>query len=189
MRLTIIISILIITITYVIILKLWKEQITWKLSNRMTVSLKHIHYSSLFLCIFSLILFEYFSLSFKGLWTSRIIIIITILTGIFFHLIANKVALKKIEETYFKFLSYFPIIVGIFSLIPFIGIVVILSLVGQLFMPVEKIYFEDENLRIQSSFVGVLGSPEMKVYKKKMFFDERVDFEYISINEIDSHLQ
>ena len=117
---------------------------------------------------------------------NQIVIIISIITGIFYNLIAQKVILNKFEKYYFTFLSFFPILFFGLVLIPMIGLIVVVSLIGQLFNPVEKIYYEDNKLRIQSSFVGVMAPPRIKVYKKFGIFEKQYKNQDLNFEDIDS---
>src|SRR5690554_6965133 len=43
-----------------------------------------------------------FDIGLRGLWTTRTIIIFTLLTGIFFIFVADKASIRKIEKWYFR---------------------------------------------------------------------------------------
>ena len=103
-------------------------------------------------------------------------------------MIAQKSVLNKVEKYYFTFLSFFPILFFGLVLIPMIGLIIVVSLIGQLFNPVDKIYYEDNKLRIQSSFVGVMAPPRIKVYKKfgifeKQYKNQNLNFENLQYVE------
>lgn len=176
----IILSVLIL-ITYWICLKFWKEN-TYRFSEKTSRLIKYIHY--LFLSI-SIILFAN-GLNLKGIWTSRIVFLTSLFLGIFFNLIAQKIVLTKIEKMYFNFLSVFPIVIFSLILIPFLGIVLIASIIGQLFNPYETIYYNDDHIRIQSSFMGVLSAPKVKMYTKDAFFERLVESTERFPEDIDS---
>jgi cytochrome b subunit of formate dehydrogenase len=121
----------------------------------------------------------------RGLWTTRIIVITTLLIGIFFVFLSAKNVLNKIEKWYFSFFSFLPILTVGFMLIPFFGAVATISLFGQLFCPADKIFYEDNKLRIQSTFIGVLGPPRIDVYEKVCLYEKhlkRSDF-WITSND------
>ncbi|MCL9771015.1 hypothetical protein NAT47_11370 [Flavobacterium sp. HXWNR69] len=101
-------------------------------------------------------------------------------------MIAQKSVLNKVEKYYFTFLSFFPILFFGLVLIPMIGFIIVVSLIGQLFNPVDKIYYEDNKLRIQSSFVGVMALPRIKVYKKIGIFEKEYKDENLNFEDIDS---
>lgn len=67
-----------------------------------------------------------------------------------------------------------------------IGFIIVASLLGQLFNPVDKIYYEDNKLRIQSSFVGVMAPRRIKVYKKFGIFEKEYKDENLNFEDIDS---
>ena len=158
---------IILTIAYAFSLKYWKNN-NFRLQFQPSIYLKYLHYLTISI---SIILF-FIGLNINGIWTSRIIFFIAILSGIFYNLIAQNISLNKLEKYYFKFLRILPIVFASLTFIPFLGIVIVASIIGQLTNPYEKIYYNDENIRIQTSFAGVLTGPKIKVYKKNMFFEK-----------------
>lgn len=90
----------------------------------------------------------------------------------FFILLSDKMVMNKIEKIYFRIFSFLPVFTAGFLYIPFLGVVLVFSLFGQLISPADKIYFQDNKLRIQSSFVGVLGSPRLDIFEKKGIFEK-----------------
>lgn len=180
----------IITILFIIAYTLgffyWDRKISWRLSLQISSLIKILHYLGLFICITIGISYNFHEIGLKGLWTTRIIIIFTLLTGIFFIFSADKTSIRRFEKWYFKLFSFLPILIAGALFVPFLGVVIVLSLFGQLASPAEEIYFEDDKLRIQSSFVGVLGPPRLDIFEKKLLFEihlKRTDF---WANEIDS---
>jgi len=146
-----------------------------------------IHYSGLFICVIVAILYSKFEIGLRGLWTTRTIIIITLLTGVFFLFIAARSVINTIEKLYFKVFSLLPILTAVITLIPFLGIVIVLSLWGQLTNPADKIFYEDGKLRVQSTFLGILGTPRVDIFEKEMFFEKhikRADFPAINVDSI-----
>lgn len=172
---------LIIAGSYAYTLKFWKQN-QFRFSHFTSRYFKYLHYFTLILSL-SFVLLNY---SLRGIWSTQIVIIISIITGIFYNLIAQKVILNKFEKYYFTFLSFFPILFFGLVLIPMIGLIVVVSLIGQLFNPVEKIYYEDNKLRIQSSFVGVMAPPRIKVYKKFGIFEKQYKNQDLNFEDIDS---
>jgi hypothetical protein len=118
------------------------------------------------------------SLSFTGQWTTRIIIIAFLISGILIYPLTNWINKTKIEKYYFHTFSWFPILTGMIALIPFLGVVIVISVLGQLTDPVEKIYYEDEKIIVQSSFAGVLGPPDLLIYEKKGLLKKRLNDSY-----------
>ncbi|MQP23487.1 hypothetical protein GFJ94_00210 [Flavobacterium sp. LMO8] len=172
---------LIITGSYAYSLKFWKKN-QFRFSEFTSRYLKYLHYFTFVLSL-SFVFIDY---SLRGIWTSRIVIIISIFIGIFYNLIAQKSVLNKVEKYYFAFLSFFPILFFGLVLIPMICFIIVVSLIGQLFNPVDKIYYEDNKLRIQSSFVGVMAPPRIKVYKKFGIFEKQYKNQNLNFEDIDS---
>lgn len=164
----------------------WNKKINWRLSKKISKPLKLLHYSGFTICLIIAVLYSNYDLTLRGIWTSRIIILFTLFTGIFFIFVANKSSIIEIEKWYFKFFSFLPILTAAILLIPFLGIVIVLSLFGQLTNPVTKIYFEDDNLRVQSTFVGVLGPPKIDIFEKNLIFEKHLKRTDYWANEIDS---
>ena len=90
------------------------------------------------------------------------------------------------EKLYFRIFSFLPLLVAAFSLIPFLGVVLLLSLYGQLTEPAKDIFYEDNKLRVQSTFVGVLGPPRLDIFQKHGLFEARINKLYRSGADIDS---
>lgn len=157
-------------ILYAFKIKDWKKN-DYRLNQELSNYLKYLHYLTITITIVLLIL----ELQIKGIWTGRIVTFIALLSGIFYNLFAQKSVLNELEKTYFSFLSILPLIFPLFLLIPLFGMVIIFSTIGRLFSPYDKIHYDDKNLRIQTSFVGVLAPPKILVYKKGLFFEKEVE--------------
>lgn len=164
----------------------WDKKINWRLNTKMSKSIKLLHYIGLLICLTVGIIYTNFDIGLRGLWTTRTIIIFTLLTGVFFTFLADKSSTSKIEKWYFKIFSFVPILTAATLFIPFLGVVIVLSLFGQLTDPATKIYYEDDKLRIQSSFVGVLGPPRLDIFEKKIIFEKKLKRAEFWANEIDS---
>lgn len=96
---------LIIAGIYAYSLKFWKKN-QFRFSEFASRCLKYSHYFTLVLSL-SFVLVNY---SLRGIRSTQIVIIISIITGVFYNLIAQKVVLNKFEKYYFTFLSFFPIL-------------------------------------------------------------------------------
>ncbi len=180
-----IITILFIT-SYGLGLLFWEKKVAWRLKPKMSTTIKSLHFLGLFICILVSILYSNFNIGLRGLWTTRIIIIFTLLTGIFFIFIANKTTINKIEKWYFNFFSFLPIVTAGVFFIPFLGVVFVISLFGQLTEPATRIYYEDNKIRVQSTFVGVLGPPKIDIFEKNIIFEKHLKRADFWANEIDS---
>jgi hypothetical protein len=172
---------LIIAASYAYSLKFWKKN-QFRFSEVTSRNLKYSHYLTLALSL-SFVFFDY---SLRGIRTSQIVILISIFIGVFYNLIAQKSVLNKAEKYYFNLLSFFPILFFGLVLIPMMGFIIVVSLIGQLFNPVDKIHYEDNKLRIQTSFVGVMAPPKIKVYKKFGIFEKQYKDENLNFEDIDS---
>ena len=164
----------------------WDKKIDWRLNPKISRSIKLLHYIGLLICLTVGITYTNFDIGLRGLWTTRTIIIFTLLTGIFFIFVADKASIRKIEKWYFKIFSFLPILTAGSLFIPFLGVVIVLSLFGQLTDPATEIYYEDDKLRIQSSFVGVLGPPRLDIFEKNLIFEKHLKRADFWANEIDS---
>ena len=173
-------------IAYGLVLFYWDKNISWRLNPKISRSIKLLHYAGLLICITISITYINFDIGLRGLWTTRTIIIFTLLTGIFFIFVADKASIRKIEKWYFKIFSFLPILTAGTLFIPFLGVVIVLSLFGQLTDPATEIYYEDDKLRIQSSFVGVLGPPRLDIFEKNLIFEKHLKRADFWANEIDS---
>jgi hypothetical protein len=152
----------------------WDKLVSWRLDGKISRTIKYVHYSTLIVSLTVLLLYTQFDIGLRGLWTTRIIIMTTISTGVFFIFISDKNINNKIERIYFKVFSFLPVATAGFLLIPFLGVVLVFSLFGQLISPSEKIFYQDQDIIIQSSFVGVLGPPRIDIFQKKQLFEKHV---------------
>lgn len=152
----------------------WNKLVKWRLSLKTSWIIKYLHYICFAISLTVALIYLQFDLGFRGLWTTRIFIITTLVTGVSFILISNRTINNKVETIYFRIFSFIPVLIGGVLYVPFLSVVVILSLFEQLTEPVNKIYYEDNKLRIQSSFVGVLGPPRVDIFKKIIVFEKRL---------------
>jgi len=160
--------------TYGLCLFYGEKQVIWRLNQKATKTTKLLHYIGLCVCVIVCILTANFDIGLRGLWTTRSFIIVTLLTGIFLRFIADKTTVNKFEKWYFRIFSFLPVVTAATLLIPFIGGVLVMSLFGRLLEPAKDIYYDDNNYRIQSTFVGVLGPPKMDIYEKTFVFEQRL---------------
>jgi hypothetical protein len=170
------IPILVFIFLYARWLSKWSKKISWHFSSKLTTIIKCSHYCALFLCLIVGFLFSQYNSGLRGLWTTRIFIIVLISTGIFFILFADKSVINKIERIYFKFFSYLPIIAAGICIVPFYGLIIIVSLYGKLTKPADDIFYQDKYLRVQSSYVGEIVGPRLEIYKKECIFEKNIMF-------------
>lgn len=152
---------------------------SWRMDVATSRVVKHIHYFGLFVVTIVAVLYWQFGLGLRGLWTTRVFICLMLFTGVFFRFVSARDVVNKVERIYFLLLSFFPVAIGLGLLIPLLGVVLVLSFLGQLTDPADKIYYEDKNLRVQSTFVGVMGPPRIDIFEKKGIFEKhllRTDF-------------
>ena len=165
------------TILFIIIygsgLFFWSKGTTWRLDNKPTYYIKYLHYIFLSLTLVAVVVEFVFGLHFRGLWTTRIIVIGLLITGVFFYPFADKKAENSVEKGYFKLFAVLPIGIAGFLLIPFIGILFTLNLYGKLTNPASEIFFEDDHLRIQKTYAGAIGPSQFDIIEKKGLFEKR----------------
>ena len=163
--------IIILLIAYVFTLYQWNKRIEWRLNIEISKWFKILHYSMIGLIIIDIAIFSISGFHYRGLWTSRIFVFGFLLSGLTLYPLANKSILNKIERIYFLILGYSPVGVGLFLLVPFLGLVVTVSIGGRLISPAEEILYEDSNIRIQQTFTGALGSLCLDLVEKKLIVE------------------
>jgi len=191
--------IIVLTIAFILLytygLFRWHKLVAWRLSSKVSKTIKYVHYLTLFVALTIGFTYSQFGIGLRGQWTTRIFVIITILTGVFFSFVTDKIVINKLEKVYFKAFSLLPTVTGVILCIPFLGVVIVCSLLGRLIEPSYKIYFNDDHLRIQSSFSGVLAPPRVDIYTKDALFEKHIyrpdfysnDFDSIAVHyDIDS---
>jgi hypothetical protein len=173
-------------ILYGLGLYFWNNKVSWRPNKNLSKWAKYLHYLLLILTIVAGLLSFWDDISFSGIWTTRIIIFGFLFSGIFIHPLSHWVKGKRFERYYFKLFSLIPILTAGFFMIPFLGIVLGLSTFIRLTNPFEKIYYEDSKLRVQSTFVGILGPPRLDIFEKKGLFERRLNKSYRGITDADS---
>ncbi|CAN5369193.1 hypothetical protein BH10BAC1_BH10BAC1_16890 [soil metagenome] len=159
-------------LTYTYGLFRWDKYVAWRLSIKVSKTIKYVHYLTLFVAMTIAFTYSQFDVGLRGLWTTRTFVIVALLTGVFFNFVTDKTILNKIEKIYFRLFSFLPPITGVILCIPFLGVVIVVSLLGRLIEPASSIYYEDEHLRIQSSFTGVLAPKRIDIFAKKSFYEK-----------------
>jgi len=167
------IIIIIVTFIYGYSLFQWNKRIDWRFNSQISKWIKTSHYILIGIVLIDLILITITGFHYRGIWTSRIFIIGFIITGLIIYPFANKKVLKRLERIYFTILGYLPVGLGLFAMIPFLGAIATLSFGLLLIKPVDKVIYNDNNVRIQQCGRGVLGSPRLMIVEKK-FLTERV---------------
>jgi len=170
-------QITVVTVLFIILYGLaiyfWSVRINWRLNNKFSKWLTYLHYTLTGLLIIEGLLTIIDDISFSGQWTSRVVIVGFLLSGVIIYPFSNWVGKSAIEKNYFRLFSFSPILTAGIFMIPSLGRVLLLSLFGLLTEPVQNIYYEDNKLRIQSTFIGVLGPPRLEIFKKKGLFEVR----------------
>jgi hypothetical protein len=176
----------IILIIYGLGLYFWDKKTVWRLNDKISKRIIQFHYVLTFLVVISIVLTWIGNWSFSGQWTTRVIVMGFLLSGILIHPLTNWAGNRKIEKYYFRLLSFLPTLTALFSLIPFAGMLMISTLFGQLLYPVNKVYFESNKLRVQSSYLGPMWPPGIYVYQKKGLLEKQLVTTPISELFIDS---
>ena len=147
----------------------------WRLNVNTTKAIKHTHYFTMIISLFVGFMYSKYNIGLAGLWTTRVFIILALLTGIFFNFLANKNAINNFEKYYFKIFSFFPTFIGVILCIPFLGVITVVSIFGILISPANKIHFEDKQLRILTPTSGVLARPSnIEIFEKNWFYDKKI---------------
>lgn len=170
---------------YTAFLVYWHKKVTWSFGEETSRRIKEVHFLTLAICLCSAVMYYRFGLELRGVWTTKIVILLTLFTGPFVILVTDKTIFTRLEKIYFSLFSMFPVITAALLCIPFLGIVVVGSLLLRLVAPPE-IHYEDDQLRIQNSFRGVLAPAGFDVYAKKGIFEQQVYTNGYNSNHFDS---
>ncbi len=164
----------------------WSKKNKHRLNLKLSKKIKILHYVmlTLFAILFFIEINYYYIINF--IWIKRIIIIILMISGIFFNSFSNQLFKKKIEKIYFKLFSYLPILISIIWMIPFLGLFVCYGLFCTLFNPISKTYYEDKNVKIHSAYFNPMAQPKAEIYKRKIFFNKLVQMKDDRIYDLDS---
>jgi hypothetical protein len=173
-------------ILYGLALYLWNKRVNWRLDNELARRIRYSHYALFVLTFTALLLNIVGDISFRGQWTTRIIVVGFLLSGIVIYPLSDWTNKSKLQKNYFRLFSFLPLLTAGFSLIPFLGVVVVFSVFGRLTEPVTDIYYDDSKLRVQSTFIGVLGPARLDVLEKKGIFELRLNKSHRSAADIDS---
>lgn len=169
---------IILTIAFLIVytyeLFRWDKHVAWRLNSKVSKTIKYAHYLTIFVALAIAFTYSQFGIGLRGLWTTRTFVIVALVTGVLFNFVTDKTILNKIEEVYFRLFSFLPTVTGVILCVPFLGVVIVVSLLGRLIEPANKIYFEDEHLRIHSSFTGVFAPPRVDIFTKNSIFEKHI---------------
>lgn len=157
-----------------------------RLSLSISKIIKNLHYITFLLCLLLMLIDVKYNYIVNLIWIKRFLIIITLLSGILMNSIINKISINKVENRYFVIFSYLPIIISIIWSIPFWGLFTCYSIYSTLFNPIEKIHYEDNNLKIQSSYFNPMAPAKIEMYRKGLFFNKTIKMKEDRIYDIDS---
>ncbi|MDB5258685.1 MAG: hypothetical protein JWM14_3380 [Chitinophagaceae bacterium] len=164
----------------------WNKKQTGRLKPGISKTIKTIHYIGIAICLVLGFLYVSYGIGLRGLWTTRIISIITLFIGIFFSFFTDKTVLNKLEKWYFKLFSFLPVAAAAVLFIPLLGAVLVFSFLGRLFMPVAEIYYEDDILRVQSTFQTILIGNRTEAFEKHFFYEKQLESPDYWGKEVDS---
>lgn len=157
----------------------FNEKRTWKIPLSSSKILKNSHYISLpFLILVGVLNFG-LGYDLKGIWTSRVIILFCLLSGILTYWLVDKAIFTKIENWYFTFLAKIPIIGAAFLLIPMLGYLTLGAILYQFATPYEQIYYSDAQIRVQRSFTTKVNQQKIEVIKKEGFLQKSIHHQFI----------
>jgi|GEM_PF-4399408 len=143
----------------------------WRLSERHATIAKYFHYVLLAIIIPIAILHFRYGICLRGVWPERIIVIAALLTGIALLPMSGFKVLRIPERIYFTVMAFLPTLTGALLLVPFLGVLIVISVAGQL-LPPTIVYYDDNFYRIQTSFKGALSAPEVNVYAKHGLYEK-----------------
>jgi hypothetical protein len=99
---------------------------------------------------------------------------------------SNKTILNTFEKWYFRIFSFLPALTIVLSLFVWIAGVIILSILLRVFNPADKVFYEDDKLRVQSTFQSVMLKPKIDVFEKNLIFEKHLKKLDFPTTEIDS---
>ena len=168
------------------------EYLRFSIKNKNRFSLiiskkiKNLHYLTT-LCSLILLLIEIkFNYKINVIWIKRVFIIFSFISGILMVSFINEMSTNKIEKIYFKIFSYLPILISLIWLIPLWGLFICYSFFCTLFNPIKIVYYEQNNIKIQSSYFNPMAPAKIEVYKKGLFFSKEITLKEDKIYELDS---
>ena len=166
----------------------WKKKVAWSFNQINSKRIKTIHYWAFFLTAILTFIYFIFNYCFPGFWIGRILFLFVIITGLIIYPLAENSISNKLETLYFKLFSIFPILFLMVLLVPFLGVILAISAIGTLTNPFEKIYYEDNKIRIQSTFTSPMVVPIINIYSKKSLYEwhlKEFDFRYYEADSVE----
>ena len=158
-----------------------------RFSEPVSAAIKKIHFSCIITTAIISVLYGFFALRIGGIWSSRMIVITLLITGLFYYPFTSIGSLGQGERSYFRLFSYMPSIVGgITFVLPYMGIILTVSLLGRLSSPIKELLYEDDKLRVESQFAGILGPPKIHLYEKGFLWEKRLDEGGLDSYDLDS---
>lgn len=132
-----------------------------------------MHYIALLFCVLMIVLYNAYDLLLYGSWTIPVFVIIMFFTGVFYHLFSANVYANKADRLYFTGFSRLPFLSLLMIFFPFLGLVIVVSLVGGFMVP-ETTYYSDDKIVIQSQANGALAAKTIRILIRKRVFNEIV---------------
>ena len=136
--------------------------------------------------LFLLSLHLIYHLSLAHYLTTRIILGLTLITGIPLYIIGYRSVFKEWESVYFRLLSFLPLLVLSVLLFPFLGMVIVFSFVGWFIDTEQPVHYEDSKIRVVSYFAGPLGPPHLGIYEKQGWLEKDHTIPGMFTSQIDS---
>lgn len=178
-------SALIFITLYLLGLYLWNKKVSWRLNDKITSWTKRLHYTFVILLVTAGVLNFISAIRFRGIWTTHLMIIGILFSGLLISLLSDWKDRSRFEKYYFKLYGLLPVVTVAILMIPIVGLIIVAVVFGRLTQPVEKIYFEDTTLRVQSTFVG-LGVSQLDVLEKRGPFEIKLNKELTYAERLDS---
>lgn len=179
------VSIIVFIGMYILLLYLLKKKLKYHFGPKVSLFFKRVHYVGILFCLILWISNTYYAIDLRGIWTSRIFILTTIISGFLISFFSNKSTKNILDSIYFNLLTGIPILVGGFLLIPFVGAIVVFSLIIQLLNPIDRLYYNDHHLRVQATPSGPMVQARLEVFQKQFIIEKRTKTdEYVQ--DIDS---
>jgi hypothetical protein len=175
----------IVGILYAFGLWFWLKRTRTTIPDKYLRALLWTHGVLLFLILIAIWL-SYYEMHFRGQSTNRIIIWGFLITGVATAFFTGTTRLNILVRLYFRIFSSLIVFACLFVFVPFIGPIATFSYLGQLTGNEDTVFYNDPEIRIQNTFIGVLGPPRVDVYQKEGLLEKRIFCENIGGYSIDS---
>ena len=155
-------------ITVVSIYVFWWLNGIFKVSfNEKTAQVLGASHGVLAILVLTSIVLASYQVYFRGFYTQEILIWSCLFSAMLMGGFGNHHIKYRLRRMYYRFMFFLPLRSSLLLLIPFLGVILLLNTYGSILVNGDDIYYEDDTIRVEQTFTGVLGAPHPPIVMLK----------------------